>query len=147
LGLDVQASLWGPPDVLILNLSLSGVLIDTAANLVVGETIQIELPEAGACPARIVWTEGNFFGCEFISPVSKAAVSAALLLAPVDRPGSAGTLADIADAYLGNEQDRWDLTPASQSRGAYVAVMASLVAALVMVAMFIYALLAFPFST
>ena len=42
------------------------------------------LLEAGAVPARVVWARRPFFGCEFVRPVSRAAVSAALLKSPLD---------------------------------------------------------------
>jgi hypothetical protein len=36
--------------------------------------------------ASVVWTRAPFFGCEFVAPVSRGAVSAALLKSPIDEP-------------------------------------------------------------
>jgi hypothetical protein len=68
--------------VLIHNLSRNGLLIETMAPLEPGETIEVQLPEAGTTRARIVRSDGDYHGCRFISPISKAAVSAALLKSP-----------------------------------------------------------------
>src|SRR5687768_2913926 len=76
LQLEVRASFSHDANrALVRNLSERGLLIETTADLGVGDTIHVELPEAGPCPARVVWTDGFFFGCEFKTPVSKAAVS------------------------------------------------------------------------
>lgn len=73
---------------LIRNLSESGLLLETNARLSPGETVAVDLPEAGVTIAEVIWSHGEFYGCEFIRPVTKAAVSAALLRAPaeLDRP-------------------------------------------------------------
>lgn len=73
---------------LIRNLSESGLLLETNARLSPGETVAVDLPEAGVTIAEVIWSDGEFYGCEFIRPVTKAAVSAALLRAPaeLDRP-------------------------------------------------------------
>jgi hypothetical protein len=73
--------------VTIHDLSSSGMLIETAANLARGQDLEIELPHVGNVDAEVVWTSGRYFGCEFGEPLSKAAVSAALLRSepPVER--------------------------------------------------------------
>lgn len=71
--------------VLIHNLSESGLLIETSAPLKVGEVIDVEFAETGATAARIVRAEGDHYGCRFVSPISRGAVSAALLRSPIDR--------------------------------------------------------------
>jgi len=65
---------------LIHNLSETGLLIETAADLEVGESLQIDLPHAGLTSALVNWSRGQLVGCEFASPVSSASISAALLL-------------------------------------------------------------------
>lgn len=70
--------------VLIRNLSERGLLVETNAQLTAGELITVNLPQVGATSSRVVWNDGDFYGCEFLSPVTKAAVSAALLRAPVE---------------------------------------------------------------
>lgn len=83
LRLDVAArSEKTESDVVIRDLSRTGLLLETDAPFAVGETFILVLPELGAAPARIVRNEGKSFGCEFLSPVPASAISAALLKAP-----------------------------------------------------------------
>jgi len=66
-------------EVLIHNLSATGLLIECASQLAVGDEILVELPEAAASTAKVVWASGHFFGCAFDRPLSPAALSAAQL--------------------------------------------------------------------
>jgi transcriptional regulator with XRE-family HTH domain len=66
-------------DVLIHNISATGLLIECGAELKSGETIEVDLPQAGPTSAGIVWASGRLFGCEFDAPISEAALSAARL--------------------------------------------------------------------
>lgn len=66
-------------DVLIHNLSPTGLLIESTQHLAVGDEIVVELPEAATSTAKVVWASGQFFGCAFDRPLSAAAVSAAHL--------------------------------------------------------------------
>ena len=81
--------------VLILNLSKSGMLIETAAPLTVGESFEVDLPEAGTVIARVIRRQAQQFGCAFDSQLSQGALSGALLQSEPDRivppavPGSA----------------------------------------------------------
>jgi hypothetical protein len=68
--------------VLIHDLSSTGLLLETATSLDIGSPVAIELPHAGRCAATVVWDSGSLFGCQFDTPIPKAAVSAALLLSP-----------------------------------------------------------------
>lgn len=69
----------GPTEVLIHNLSATGLLIESASPLAVGDEIVVELPEAEASTAKVVWASDQFFGCAFDRPLSAAALSAAQL--------------------------------------------------------------------
>lgn len=69
--------------VLIHDLSSTGVLLQTEAKLEPFDDIEIDLPEIGATNAFVVWNSGEYFGCEFAAPISKAAISAALLRNPI----------------------------------------------------------------
>jgi hypothetical protein len=132
---------------LVRNLSERGLLIETTANLGVGDTIHVDLPEAGPCPARVVWTEGFFIGCEFKTAVSKAAVSAALLLAP---PGGPQLRSDLplvpAEAPFGGEQLSYEQNPSTEPTAVRVVLLASLILFLLSVGLFIFAMLALPIS-
>jgi hypothetical protein len=80
LWLDVPSDLDGAAvaTVVIHDLSRSGLLVQVDADLAVGSEISVEIPEAGAVPAKIVWAGGSFFGCQFHAPISEVALSAAL---------------------------------------------------------------------
>lgn len=89
LGFDA-AERRGDTRVLILDLSRTGMRIQTSATFEVGETLEIALPEAGPVSFTIVRAVrdafGNEFGCEFDQPITEGAVSAALLAAPPFAP-------------------------------------------------------------
>ena len=69
----------------IVNLSATGMLIETSARFAIGDALQVELPHAGATTASVVWSSDNLFGCRFGKPLSPAAVSAALLKSEPDQ--------------------------------------------------------------
>ena len=62
--------------------------------LKIGEKFDIILPECGATEVGVVWATESFYGCEFVTPISPGAVSAALLSAP---PRSSGTAEESQD--------------------------------------------------
>ena len=80
-----HSSAGGGSRVVVLDLSETGMQIVTIADLRIGEAFPVQLPEAGLVEARVVWSRAPNFGCEFVPPVSKGAVSAALLTAPHER--------------------------------------------------------------
>jgi len=63
----------------ILNLSRTGLLFEADASFEVGEIFLLDLPEVGTTSVRVRRKDGQRFGCEFLSAVTHAAVSAALL--------------------------------------------------------------------
>jgi hypothetical protein len=65
----------------ILDLSLTGALIETSVPMLVGATFEVELPNAGATEANVIWNSGEYYGCQFALPISPATLSAALLQA------------------------------------------------------------------
>lgn len=81
-------------NVLILDVSTTGLLLETASDLAKGETIEVDIPEAAGTRAVVKWTSGRLFGCEFAKPISAAAVSAALLRAPHDVRDNPSSTAD-----------------------------------------------------
>lgn len=66
-------------EALIHDLSETGLMIETTVPLTVGEIISFDLPIAEGAEARVVWKDGARHGCEFLTPIPKGAVSAALL--------------------------------------------------------------------
>ena len=123
---------------LLHNLSETGVLLETELPLRVGDRLRAELPHAGATDAIIVRARGSFFGCEFVSPISKAAVSAALLLSPARAPPQAAVVERSPTVELDELEDQ----PQSSEATIYI----SLLAALVTVAIFLMALFSLPLS-
>ena len=65
--------------VAIPDISTTGMLIETAAELAPFAALEIDLPYNGLTRALIVWSSGLYYGCVFSEPISRAAVSAALL--------------------------------------------------------------------
>lgn len=63
----------------MLNLSDSGLLLETEASLKPGEALDVVLPEAGMRTARVVWAGHGLAGCKFDAPLGKSALSAAAL--------------------------------------------------------------------
>lgn len=121
LRLEVRAS---PPQdasrALIHNLSERGLLVETAAAVAIGDIIEVDLPEAGTSAARVVWITGSFLGCEFTKPLSRAAVSAALLLAPTQELQAAGA-GPRASAHASSGDEGASLEQAARAESTEVA--------------------------
>lgn len=71
--------------VVILNMSKTGMMIETAAVFAVDERFEVDLPEAGTVIARIIWHRDQQYGCAFDTPLTQGALSGALLQSPSDR--------------------------------------------------------------
>ena len=102
LRIDVRGSAGAAAQVTILDLSLSGALLETSIALTVGDVFEVELPHTGSVEAVVVWNSGEFYGCQFKQPISPAALSAALLQstpgAPTAVPApSADPIAELRD--------------------------------------------------
>ncbi len=69
----------GDANVIIHNISSAGLLIETEFDLAEGDELAIELPEAGAVSASVVWRSEHLFGCAFDEELSPAALAAAQL--------------------------------------------------------------------
>lgn len=61
------------------NISAAGLLIETAVPLAEGEQLALDLPEAGAVTATVVWRSERLYGCAFAEPLGPAALAAAQL--------------------------------------------------------------------
>ena len=66
-------------NVTIHNISAAGLLLETALALDEGERLTLDLPEAGAVTAEVVWRSESLYGCAFEQTISPAALSAAQL--------------------------------------------------------------------
>ena len=76
--------------VTVHDLSLTGALLETSVPMLVGQTFEVDLPEAGKIDATIIWNSGEYYGCQFELPIPPSVLSAALLKsAPERRPDGA----------------------------------------------------------
>ena len=66
-------------EVVIHDISVTGLLVETLAELTCGEELDVRLPQTGATRAKVIWSSGQYFGCQFNHPISSAALSAAML--------------------------------------------------------------------
>ena len=91
----------GSAQVLVHDISVSGLLLETSADLLVGETIEVDVPEGGPTSAIVMWNSGRFFGCQFQGRISPASVSAAVLQSPFEtRAGNAAPLSTYQPAPI-----------------------------------------------
>lgn len=91
--------------VLIHNVSETGLLIETEADLAAQDQLQVDLPEGDATTATVVWTSENLFGCKFEEPLAPAVLSAIRLQSPVD---FASDETDFADEAEDSDDDAFD---------------------------------------
>ena len=66
-------------NVTIHNISAAGLLIETGIQLARGETLTLDLPQAGAVEAVVAWRSETLHGCAFASPLGAGALAAAQL--------------------------------------------------------------------
>jgi hypothetical protein len=131
----------GASPALVYNLSERGLLLETRAQLRRGDLLVVDLPEAGATPAQVIWARQGFAGCEFERPLSSAAVSAALLRSD-PKPQRSEVVEPARQLHEWTEPLLTD-----ESTWLKVVMMTALVMGLFAAGLFIIALLSFPFST
>jgi transcriptional regulator with XRE-family HTH domain len=69
----------GEANVTIHNISAAGLLLETELALAEGERLTLDLPEAGAVTAEVVWRSEHLYGCAFDAAIGPAALAAAQL--------------------------------------------------------------------
>lgn len=69
----------GEANVTIHNISSAGLLLESGLDLAVGEQLALDLPEAGAVIATVVWRSDRLYGCAFAEAIGPAALAAAQL--------------------------------------------------------------------
>ncbi|WP_017665398.1 helix-turn-helix domain-containing protein [Porphyrobacter sp. AAP82] len=69
----------GEANVTIHNISAAGLLLETGLALAEGEQLALDLPEAGAVVATVVWRSEHLYGCAFAAPLTAAQLAAAQL--------------------------------------------------------------------
>jgi transcriptional regulator with XRE-family HTH domain len=115
----------GSAEVLILDLSTSGMLVQSNARLERAEKIEVELPGTGTRQAEVIWTGDSFFGCSFAEPIPPAAVSAALLKGlpgaeptPAESPVRSGVEPDFASRLGALRSERgWSIEKVAEGLG------------------------------
>ena len=90
-----------PVDVIVLDISRSGVRILTDAALDVGQEITIGLAGAGVTRAFVAWAGNGEYGCAFERPIAPEDEALAFSHAPVKRLGIAPSApTDNGEDYL-----------------------------------------------
>jgi transcriptional regulator with XRE-family HTH domain len=88
--------------VVIHDISVTGLLIESQVPLSIDERLGIELPQAGDTRAKVIWASGQFFGCQFDSPILPAVLSAVQLSSVAAERTSSATPAEPGlDATFG----------------------------------------------
>jgi hypothetical protein len=91
--------------VIIHNLSTTGMLVQTEADLQISEELEVELPEIGSARAKVAWRSDDYFGCQFITAIPTVAVSAAILRSPAVQPNSGEEPRTDTNAARGKSRD------------------------------------------
>ncbi|MCJ2179783.1 PilZ domain-containing protein [Novosphingobium album (ex Hu et al. 2023)] len=71
----------------ILDLSRTGLRLQSQASCRPGDAFWINAPDHPSIKAKVVWREGDEFGCEFETPISRAVLSAFILCSPIEKAG------------------------------------------------------------
>jgi hypothetical protein len=134
-------------DAVIHNLSEEGLLLETAISLNIDDRVDVELPRSRGAVAIVVWTRDGLYGCKFERAISRATVSAALLLSPAKLPAlSVGELIPSTEPATEN-LFRIEAAQNSAPERTRVLLLVALFASIVVVVLFIWALLALPLTT
>lgn len=83
-----------PQKTVVLDLSEAGLMLHAYDDLAVDETFELLLSDAGPVEAQVVWKRNQLYGCKFLTPVTRAMISAALLKARPGPPAPAETAPD-----------------------------------------------------
>lgn len=70
-----------PSKAVVLDLSEAGLMLHAFDDLAMDETFEVLLPDVGAVEAQVLWKRNTLYGCKFLTPVTRAMISAALLKA------------------------------------------------------------------
>lgn len=76
--LEVTGTFKGEPcRALLYDLSMDGCMLHTGGRFApsAGDTIQFDLPHAGATDATVIWTKGEFGGAKFTGRLDQAVVT------------------------------------------------------------------------
>lgn len=111
--------------VIVLDISDTGLLIESEAPLKAGEMIEVFLPHTGPVVAEIMWEGGDIYGCRFTQELTPAAISAARLGGRFSLPKTNGA----SETAIGSPQGPTQSTMAMSnelSLGARVSIIVGL---------------------
>lgn len=114
-------------NVVVHDLSETGLLLQTSGQLSVGERIEVVLPHAGPTEANVVWASNEFFGCKFEKRISRATLSAAQLLSGPQRNPTPEDRAEPVGEPQGEESFGMRLRRIRKARGISLIGLARLV--------------------
>lgn len=78
--INLESALGGPSAMAtIMNISPTGVLVETDLSAHVDQLLRVDLGAAGRHEAIVRWVDGRLLGCEFPKTLSRSHISAALL--------------------------------------------------------------------
>ena len=92
----------------IHNLSRTGMLVQSSADVPVGTGIEVEMPGGTRHRAEVVWRDAQLLGCRFDKPLSQSTLSAALLRAAPAAPPVANTALLVDNEALARLREHWD---------------------------------------
>jgi len=95
--------------VTILDLSLTGALLETSVPMLVGATFEVELPHAGTVEASVIWNSGEYYGCQFTLPITPATLSAAQLQAEANPAAEHDPIAELKELNSEVERLAWKM--------------------------------------
>jgi hypothetical protein len=96
-------------EAVIHDISETGMLVETNADLATFEQLHLDLPEAGKVVATVMWNSGKYYGCEFHKPIPQSAISAALLKSPFDQNGTSPVFDEEEEVEQEHAGDRLPL--------------------------------------
>lgn len=70
----------------ILNISLTGLLVELKYELPLNSQISLEIAKGVKRPARVVWSDGGLHGCTFEKPISRSDLRKVQVASPVVWP-------------------------------------------------------------
>lgn len=79
------------------NISQTGFLAGTQAPVQLGDRLVLDMPELGPREAQVVWKSGAYLGCNFLEPLPRSAVSAAMLASAI-LPAEHGDMPPLPEA-------------------------------------------------
>ena len=98
---------------IVHDLSETGMKLECLNPIPLGETFIVDLPFLGQIEACVVRHEANICGVEFLTPLSKATVSAAILHSHPAPPAAKGE-GEIVEIPVGNDPSLQQITEFAQ---------------------------------